>query len=245
MRENESFSILVEKLKSQEKEQGQYIINIPLQIPDSQRTSFQHTFSYIKKKLQIKNARKSYIDSILKKCKVKFLNAVCDCFQKCINIEIKKLPRKFKTNITISYNKFFINKKLFDIYKYFNLINEDYENFIDQNYIIKDRKDLFKKLCTSTIYELYSMYLESSKYKKEINFLRVQEGEKFTCLYKFASDNFIQYYKNNKPNKKRKKNNLIQFHVQNNDKKSMIISKESEIKIGNNIINKGKINELV
>ena len=50
-------------------------------IPSERLTSFRAIFSFIKKKLQIKNMRKSQIDSILKKCKGKILKQSTNVFK--------------------------------------------------------------------------------------------------------------------------------------------------------------------
>ena len=90
-------------------------------LPTEKRTSFQKSFSYLRKKLQIKLTRKTYIDSILKKCKGRFFKAINDCLRKCTFIYIHKLPQKFITDISISYNKNFLNYTTIDLYRYFNL----------------------------------------------------------------------------------------------------------------------------
>ena len=213
------------------KEASIYTINIPLSIPKTKIYSFQSIFSYIKKKLQIKNSRKFHIDSILKKCKGKFFKTINDCFQKCINLEIKRLPQAFITNITISYNKFFMDKTLIEVYKYFNIINDDMINSFEKNYINKEKEELFKCLCKSTINDLYNSYLESRVHQREINFVSVQEGKRFAYLYQFISDNFISYYKNNKPNKKR---NIIKASKEKGNK--FIIEKKNKDNILKNII---------
>ena len=194
-----------------------FMINFGLTIPNQFRNSFQSIFAYIKIKFHIKNSRKSYIDSVLKKCKGKFIKAVNECFQKCISIKVKCLPQEFITNISISYNKFFLNKKLIDVYKYFNLINED---TIQEDHIFKDKIELFKYLCNSTISELYFLYLESKIHKREIIYIRELEGKKFAYLYQFVSDNFTLYYEYNKPNKKKEKSNgnIISSNMKNKNK---------------------------
>ena len=224
------------------KETNPYKLNIPITIPKSKICSFQSMFSYIKKKLQIKNSRKFHIDSILKKCKGKFFKTINDCFQKCIKIEIKRLPQSFITNITISYNKYFMDKKLIEVYKHFNIINGEIENYFEKNYITKEKEELFKYLCKSTVSELYNLYLESRIHQREIDFVTVQEGKRFAYLYQFISDNFTTYYKNNKPNKKRKRSNL--FHE--NENKFIIEKKNTRDIIKKNNIDKKeqKTNEI-
>ena len=41
-------------------------------LPEEKRISFQKSFSFLRKKLLIKQSRKTYIDCILKKCKARF-----------------------------------------------------------------------------------------------------------------------------------------------------------------------------
>ena len=203
-------------------EKNFYNINLDIfiKIPIEKRKSFQSIFSFIKRKFQIKNIRKSQIDSILKKCKGKFFKVVNKCFQKCLLINVKRFPQTFITNITISYNKLFINKTLIELYKYFNLIDDDMENIISRNQCIPEKQDYFRFLCMSTISELYMIYLESKIYKREIDYVKQQEGRRFACLYQFASNNLIFYYQNCKPNKKKKtlKKNENKFVIVRGDK---------------------------
>ena len=212
-------------------------------IPSERLNSFQSIFSFIKKKLQIKNMRKSHIDSVLKKCKGKFFKAVNECFQKCLSINVKRLPQTFITNITISYNKLFINKTLIELYKYFNLIDEDMEDIISRNECNPGNKEYFKFLCKSTISELYMIYLESKIHKREIEYVRQQEGKRFACLYQFASNNLIFYYQYNKPNKKRKGENKKEnkFIILRDDK-FITSDKENNIDVNKNNENKNNSN---
>ena len=70
-------------------------------LPLEERVSFPKSFSYLRKKLQIKQSRKTHIDSILKKCKARFFKAISDCIKQCVKIQIKKFPQSFITNISI------------------------------------------------------------------------------------------------------------------------------------------------
>lgn len=181
-----------------------YKLDMLLKIPKEKQGSFQSIFSYIKRKLQIKNTRKSHIDSILKKCKGKFFKSVSECIQKCLLVNIKRLPQSFITNITISYNQLFINKTVIELYKHFDLFNGDIESIIAQNQCVPSKKEYFRFLCMSSISDLYAIYLESKIHKREVEYVKQQEGKRFACLYQFTSNNLIFYYLYNKPNKKRK-----------------------------------------
>ena len=75
-------------------------------LPQEERISFPRSFSYLRKKLQIKQSRKTHIDSILKKCKARFFKAINDCLKQCVKVQLKKFPQSFITNISIEYNKY-------------------------------------------------------------------------------------------------------------------------------------------
>ena len=59
-------------------------------LPQEERISFPRSFSYLRKKLQIKQSRKTHIDSILKKCKARFFKAINDCLKQCVKVQLKK-----------------------------------------------------------------------------------------------------------------------------------------------------------
>ena len=110
-------------------------------LPQEERVSFPKSFSYLRKKLQIKQSRKTHIDSILKKCKARFFKAISDCLKQCVKIQIKKFPQSFITNISIEYNKYILNLTVCELYKSFKLSNgisdKCNENcFISGKYII-------------------------------------------------------------------------------------------------------------
>lgn len=172
-------------------------------IPDEKKSSFQSIFTFIRKKLQIKYSRKSHIDSILKKCKGRFFRAINDCLSKClINVKINKLPHHFITNITIEYNKKFMNKNVNDLYKYFNK-NNDLEKLLNTGYCIEDKKSLLKFFLSLNLSELYDYYINSQIYKKDIEFIRDHEGKRIAVLYKYVSDNFCTYYQHTKAHTKK------------------------------------------
>ena len=93
-------------------------------LPQEERVSFPKSFSYLRKKLQIKQSRKTHIDSILKKCKARFFKAISDCIKQCVKIQIKKFPQSFITNISIEYNKYILKLTVSELYHIFNLSND-------------------------------------------------------------------------------------------------------------------------
>ena len=152
--------------------------------------------------------RKTKIDSILKKCKSKFFRAVQDSIKKITNdlTQINKLPQSFITNINIDYNKNYMNKTIFEIYKSLNLVNQEKEFFIG---ISQDNIPKLKSLLNYTYSQLFNVYTESQRFKEDCEVIREKEGEKFEILYKYVSKIYIRYYslsKGNRPKKIYQKN---------------------------------------
>jgi hypothetical protein len=152
--------------------------------------------------------RKTKIDSILKKCKSKFFRAVQDSIKKITNdlTQINKLPQSFITNINIDYNKNYMNKTIFEIYKSLNLVNQEKEFFIG---ISPENIPKLKSLLNYTYSQLFNVYTESQRFKEDCEVIREKEGEKFEILYKYVSKIYIRYYslsKGNRPKKIYQKN---------------------------------------
>ncbi len=152
--------------------------------------------------------RKTKIDSILKKCKSKFFRAVQDSIKKITNdlTQINRLPQSFITNINIDYNKNYMNKTIFEIYKSLNLVNQEKEFFIG---ISQENIPKLKSLLNYTYSQLFNVYTESQRFKEDCEVIREKEGEKFEILYKYVSKIYIRYYslsKGNRPKKIYQKN---------------------------------------
>ena len=187
-----------------------YILDFNFSIPKLLQNNFQGIFSYIKKKFQIKYSRKSHIDSLLKKSKGKFFKTIHEIMNVSLNLIVKRLPQKFITNITIEYNQKYLKKNIMDLYQEFNLL-PDYNTLLSNGLIKENRKEAFAEFCSYTISNLYSIYLESQKYSKEIDNVKTQDGRRIGLLYKFVSKNFCTYFENNKPH-------LIKFkEIKNNN----------------------------
>jgi hypothetical protein len=184
-------------------------INKAFNIPNNRQTTFQSTFSYLRKKLQVKYTRKTHIDSLLKKCKGKFFKAVHDSIKLCLNILFKRLPQKFITNITIDYNKKFLYKKIIEIYKDFNLL-PSLEDILSKNLCKKDKIDLVKEILNTDFYSLYETYTSSDRFKRETNEIQALEGKRNGILYEFVASNFCIYYLYSKVHvqREKKKNSL-------------------------------------
>ena len=212
-----------------------YKINkdIGIEIPKEMNSmSFQSFFTFLRKSLQIKYTRRIHIDSILKKCKGKFFKAVNDCLRKCVKINIKKLPQTFITNISIEYNRNFLGSTINDLYNYFNLTPYPMETILKKEYCIKGKEMFFKYIFLSKIETLYSDFIQSNRYKKEIELMKKQKGAKMAFLHQFVAENFISYYCYSKPHLKKVKN--IEVNIDNNNNTNMINNNNNINNINNN-----------
>ena len=161
--------------------------------------------------------RKTKIDSILKKCKSKFFRAVQDSIKKITNdlTQINKFPQSFITTINIDYNKNYMNKTIFEIYKSLNLVNQEKEFFIG---ISPENIPKLKSLLNYTYSQLFNVYTESQRFKEDCEVIREKEGEKFEILYKYVSKIYIRYYSLSKGNRPKKihKNQFGKNHYKKN-----------------------------
>ena len=157
--------------------------------------NFNEIFITIRKKLHVKHTRKSEVDSLLKKAKCKFFQTVHKIMRYCLNITVNRLPQVFITNITIEYNRNYLEKTIIQIYNEFDLIQNLKK--IDDAIRIKN-KELFKIFSKYKFYELYGEYIESQCYKKDVNKVINKNGKNIGTLYEFVSKNFVIYYLSNK-----------------------------------------------
>ena len=216
-------------------------MNFNFIIPKEYCSKFQTIFTYIKKKYQIKFSRKSQIDSLLKKCKGKFFKTIHEIMNKNLNIVVKRLPQSFITNITIEYNQKFLDKTIIQIYQEFNIL-PDYKTIIEKNIIKSNKEQLFKEFCSYSLVDLYDLYCESKRFRKEIKEMKSKEGKRIGLLYEFVSINFSAYYKYSKPHTSKSKgintqNEFSENSSENNNKDEDDID-DSNIKEKNVNINK-------
>ena len=199
-------------------------INVFLQ-PEKNLT-FQQNFTCLRKKLQIKLTRKTYIDSILKKCKGRFFKAINDCLRKCTFIYIHKLPQRFITDISIDYNKSFFNYTTIDLYRYFNLKPFNKDEIENSNFCIKGKENYLKFILSSKLSDLYSIFIESKRYKREVESIKNNSGVKMSLLYQFVSENYYNYYLFSKPRMNRKKKQKLENDIESkiNNKNNIIMN---------------------
>ena len=174
-----------------------YFINVDfLNQSDLSFNNFNEIFIRIRKKLHVKHSRKSEVDSLLKKAKCKFFQTVHKIMKYCLSITVNRLPQLFITNITIEYNRSYLEKTIFQIYTDFDLIQN--LNIIDDEVIKIKNKELFKNFTNYKFYELYEQYIDSQCYKKDMNKIINKNGKNIGILYEFVSKNFLSYYLNSK-----------------------------------------------
>ena len=182
--------------KNIQRNNSNFFINVDfLNQKELSLNNFNEIFITIRKKLHVKHTRKSEVDSLLKKAKCKFFQTVHKIMRYCLNINVNRLPQVFITNITIEYNRNYLEKTIIQIYNEFDLIQNLKK--IDDVIRIKN-KELFKIFSKYKFYELYGEYIESQCYKKDVNKVINKNGKNIGTLYEFVSKNFIIYYLSNK-----------------------------------------------
>jgi hypothetical protein len=181
--------------------------------------SFNEIFLNLRKKLHIKHTRKTEVDSLLKKAKCKFFQTVHKIMKYCLSNTVNRLPQVFITNITIEYNRNYLEKTIIQIYRDFDLI-QNLQILDDKSIKIKN-KELFLSFSKYKYYELYNEYLESQCYRRDINKVINKNGKNIGMLYEFVSKNFIIYYMNSK-------NKIEKIVESNNNKVSKKYSKKDK-----------------
>ncbi len=184
------------------------------------RRSLHSTFLLLKKKLNLEQfMRKTQIDSLLKKCKSKAFKTIHEALKKCLNIKLPRLPQYFITNIKIDFNKIYLEKTIYDIYREYKII-PSVEEFINKKYLIEDKISIFVDFLNLTFKNVFEYYVNSKQYVKDYYHIMNREGEKFAILFNYISKVFIQYYTKSKGNKPK---NKLKQNSENSD------SKENEI----------------
>ena len=199
-----------------------YFINVDfLDKKELSMNNFNKIVLSIRKKLHIKHSRKTEVDSLLKKAKCKFFQTVHKIMKYCLSITVNRLPQVFITNITIEYNRNYLEKTIIQIYNDFDLIQN--QNIINDDVIKIKNKELFKIFTQYKFYELYEEYITSQCYKKDKNKVINKNGKNIGILYEFVSKNFLLYYMNG--------NNKILKIKYNQKKDNQQIGEEEKINV--------------
>ena len=191
--------------------------NLPL-------NNFNEIFYSIRKKLHIKITRKCQVDSLLKKAKCKFFQVIHEIIKYCLSVRIKRLPQAFITNIAIEYNRYYLEKTVFQIYKEFNLIANLQK--IDEEIIKIKRKELFKEFSNYKLNDLYNAYIESQCYQKDLNEIIAKNGKNIGILYEFVSKNLLYYYRYNKSKVQRKEDDKEECNDSDENNKEKNLEEE-------------------
>ena len=205
----------------------QYFLNIDfINEKDFSINKFNEIFLTLRRKLRVKYTRKTEVDSLLKKAKCKFFQTVHRIMKYCLSITVNRLPQVFITNITLEYNRNYLEKTIIQIYRDFDLIQN--LQILDDTVIKIKNKKLFLIFAEHKFYELYNEYLESQCYRKDINKVINKNGKNIGLLYEFVSKNFIPYYMNSK-NKIIKENESNYNNIINPCKKCNNNKEEKEV----------------
>ena len=173
----------------------------------TRKLNFNKNFNELKISLKIlENSRKFELDSMLKRIKAKFFRAIHKCISKCLvdPTELKRLAQKFITDIKIPANKKILNYTIEQIYS-LNNINISY-SYLSSNQKIQENYDaIYNELLEMTFIQAYQMYFESNQFERDCQDVKIQESEAFFELFKYTTENFIDYYKFSKGNLMKKK----------------------------------------
>ena len=122
---------------------------------------------------------------------------------------------------------------VYELYHIFNLSNDILDKS-KENYFFNGKERYFKYIYYSKISDLYTSYIQSKRYKREIEGIKCNLGLKMLLLYEFVSENFINYYTFSQPH-----------FCKNNNLKNLEINKEKENDTSsqNNITDGSVINE--
>ena len=158
--------------------------------------SYSQKYNCFKKILDFEESqRKTELDSLLKKCKIRFSKSFNKIVYKLLKEIGKyyKLPVKFVKNINIAFNYEFLNYTIIEIYKKYN-ININYD--LLKNQINKKNYELFIYLINKTFKELYIEYINSKVYIYHSEMIEKKDGIKLKLLFKYTSQIFVEYYSN-------------------------------------------------
>lgn len=182
------------------------------------KANFNKSFSFLREKLNLRNcSRKFQFDSLLKKVKSKIFKTIYDSLRTCLreNYRLQRLPQTFITDIKIDSNQCLLHKSVQEIYKDFG-ISLSIAQLLEEDFIKKEKLDLFSEFLSLSFVEVYRLYMESKQYLKDSSKIRRKEGEKFGELFKFIAKIFLDYYllsKGNRPKTKPERNPKHLFRV--------------------------------
>jgi len=156
--------------------------------------SFYSKYKYLCHKYGVENNRKNRIDILLKKVKIKIFKSIHEVLKYCLNINnIKRLPQNFIINIRIEFNRQYLEKTIEEIYLKFSIL-PSLENIINNNNILKDKKEIFIIFMKSKLKEIINIYLVSDLFVLHKKRIEKKSGINETILFDFVANNIVDYF---------------------------------------------------
>ena len=151
-------------------------------------------YKYLCHKYGVENNRKNRIDILLKKVKIKIFKSIHEVLKYCLNINnIKRLPQNFIINIRIEFNRQYLEKTIEEIYLKFSIL-PSLENIINNNNILKDKKEIFIIFMKSKLKEIINIYLVSDLFVLHKKRIEKKSGINETILFDFVANNIVDYF---------------------------------------------------
>ena len=156
--------------------------------------SFYSKYKYLCHKYGVENNRKNRIDILLKKVKIKIFKSIHEVLKFCLNISnIKRLPQNFIINIRIEFNRQYLEKTIEEIYFKFSIL-PSLENMLNNNQILKDKKEIFIIFMKSKLKEIINIYLVSDLFVLHKKKMEKKSGINETILFDFVANNIVDYF---------------------------------------------------
>ena len=156
--------------------------------------SFYSKYKYLCHKYGVENNRKNRIDILLKKVKIKIFKSIHEVLKFCLNISnIKRLPQNFIINIRIEFNRQYLEKTIEEIYFKFSIL-PSLENMLNNNQILKDKKEIFIIFMKSKLKEIINIYLVSDLFVLHKKKMEKKSGINETVLFDFVANNIVDYF---------------------------------------------------
>jgi hypothetical protein len=157
-----------------------------------------------RRKLQSDGIRKKIMSNFLNRSTRKILNGLLATENTESKLVLNKLRHEIINKVNTEFIKSLISKTIREIFEIDN--NERNLKIINE-----DAKDnsLFQNMLDINFEDAFNHYIKSEEYKYDMRRIQVKESKDYFIAYKKNVEDFIDYYKNRKPNRIRKKLNKI------------------------------------
>ena len=154
--------------------------------------------------------RKFKADSIHKKIKVNVLKYLKATITEFIpNKRLNNLSQEIITNVNISFNKDLLEKQLFKIYEDDYLATDGIECLDNIKNAMDENREFFDMMNLNLKDFIIHKYWKSNFHKKKLSKIFQQESYEYYVNYEFLDKEFINYFLNNKGNKRKLLNNKL------------------------------------